>query len=62
MKKEEIKSRELKRILEAKFDVFDFKDIKDSDLDKIMQQIEENLNKKQGSETTEQESNTETTK
>ena len=35
MKKEEIKSKELKRILEAKFDVFDFKDIKDDDLDSV---------------------------
>ena len=35
MKKEEIKSRELKRILEAKFDVFDFKDIKDEELDSV---------------------------
>ena len=33
MKKNEIKSKELKRILEAKFDVFDFKDIKDEDLE-----------------------------
>lgn len=35
MKKEDIKSRELKRILEAKFDVFDFKDIKDVELDSV---------------------------
>ena len=35
MKKNEIKSKELKRILEAKFDVFDFKDIKDEDLDSM---------------------------
>ena len=33
MKKNEIKSKELKRILEAKFDVFDFQDIKDEDLE-----------------------------
>ena len=33
MKKNEIKSKELKRILEAKFDVFDFKDIKDEDIE-----------------------------
>lgn len=35
MKKEDIKSKELKRILEAEFDVFDFKDIKDEELDSV---------------------------